>query len=229
MALLRFSPPTLNIPGDTYSQNYMNQLVRILNVYFNQLGSTTPIQADYFLARTGSGNTGYFQGRGDQLIMPYAMLMSSVDQGSAGITSENLIQFDTPVVSNAISIQGVNDTEIHFEYPGQYLLSFSLQVTNRSNSVAEFEVWAKDGGVNYPLSNTRYDVPARKSISSWSHIVPAVTGIFSVADTAVDYIELAWWSDNIDVFLEYYAANTSPTRPAIPSVICTVSFVSAIP
>lgn len=229
MALLKFAPPTLNIPGDTYSQNYMNQLVRILNVYFNQLGSTTPIQADYFLARTGSGATGYFKGRGDQLIMPYALLMSSLDQASAGITSENLIEFDNPIFTNNISVQGVNNTEIHFEYPGQYLVSFSLQVTNRSNNVAEFEVWAKDAGVNYPLSNTRFDIPARKSSTVWSHIAPAVTGIFTVADPAVDYIELAWWSDNIDVFLEHYAAGTAPARPEIPSVICTVSFVSAIP
>jgi hypothetical protein len=102
-----------------------------------------------------------------------------------------------------------------------------LQVTNRSNAAAEFEVWAKDTGVNYPLSNTRFDIPARKSSSIWSHVVPAITGIFTVNDPSVNYLEIAWWSDNIDVYLEHYAAGTSPTRPEIPSVILTINFVSA--
>jgi hypothetical protein len=106
-------------------------------------------------------------------------------------------------------------------------VTFTLQVTNRSNTAAEFEVWAKDTGVNYPLSNTRFDVPARKSGSIWSHIVPAITGIFTVDDPTNDYLQVAWWSDNLNVFIQNYAAGTSPTRPAIPSVILTINFVSA--
>jgi len=30
------------------------------------------------------------------------------------------------------------------------------------------------------------------------------------------------------VYLEHYAAQTSPTRPAIPSVILTINFISAV-
>jgi hypothetical protein len=101
-------------------------------------------------------------------------------------------------------------------------------VTNRGNTAAEFEVWAKDTGVNYALSNTRYDIPARKSSTIWSHVVPTVTGIFTVDNPANDYLEIAWWSDSLDVYLEHYAAGTSPTRPAIPSVILTINFVSAM-
>jgi hypothetical protein len=36
-------------------------------------------------------------------------------------------------------------------------------VTNQNNAVQEFELWAKNKGVNYPLSNTRFDVAVRKS------------------------------------------------------------------
>ena len=159
--------------------------------------------------------------------MPYAMLMSSVDQSNAGITLENLIEYDTPILSNGITVE--NDTEIHVPYPGQYLVTFSLQVTNRGNTVAEFEVWAKNTGVNYPMSNTRFDVPCRKSATIWSHIVPAVSGIFTVTDPLTEYLELAWWSGSTDVYLEYYAAGTSPARPEIPSVILTINLISAIP
>lgn len=215
MGMIKFRAPALPLPLSEYNPGQQNQLTRALNIYFNQLDSLTPLQAEYF------------KGRGDQLTMPYAMLMSGVDQTNAGITSENLIEYDTPVLSNGITVE--NNTEIHVPYAGQYLITFSLQVTNRGNTVAEFEVWAKNTGVNYPMSNTRFDVPSRKSASIWSHIVPAVSGIFTVTDPLTEYLELAWWSNSTSVYLEHYAAGTSPTRPEIPSVILTINLISAIP
>jgi hypothetical protein len=89
------------------------------------------------------------------------------------------------------------------------------------------ELWAKDSGVNYPFSNTRYDVPVRKNATTWGHVVADISGIFTVTDPANSYLEMAWWSDSLLVYLESAAANTSPTRPAIASVILTVSMLSA--
>jgi len=215
MGMVLFRAPALPLPSKKYSFDQQTQFMRALASYFRQFDSNTPIQAEYF------------KGRGDQLTMPYAMLMSGVDQSNAGITSENLIKYDEPVLTNGITVE--NDTQIKVPYYGQYLVTFSLQVTNRGNTAAEFEVWAKDAGVNYPMSNTRFDVPSRKSASIWSHIVPAVSGIFTVTDPLTEYLELAWWSGSTDVYLEHYAAGTSPTRPEIPSVILTINLISAIP
>jgi hypothetical protein len=222
--------------GD-YSPEQFNQLVRSLEQVIFQLNSSyTPIVSqDTAAAATwmsaGSGAGGGFAGgiRGFQIsngmMQPHAMLLSDVDQESDGITSENLLTFNTVALSNGIRV--VDNTKIFVPCSGQYLVTFTLQVTNQSNTAAEFEIWAKDTGVNYPLSNTRFDIPARKSGSIWAHIVPAITGIFTVTDPAVNYLEIAWWSDNADVYIEHYAAGTSPTRPAIPSVIFTINFVSA--
>jgi hypothetical protein len=127
----------------------------------------------------------------------------------------------------SITINGSRASKILFDYPGQYLINFRTQVSNQDNAVGEFEVWAKNTGVNYPLSNTRFDMAARKSGSIWSHIVPAISGIFTVNDPTTEYLEMAWWSDRSGAFLEYYPAGTSPTRPAIPSVILTAVFASA--
>jgi hypothetical protein len=224
------------VSGD-YSPEQFNQLVRSLEQVILQLNSSyTPIVSqDTAAAATwmsaGSGAGGGFAGgvRGFQLsngmMQPHAMLLSDVDQESDGITSENLLTYNTVALSNGIRV--VDNTKIFVPCSGQYLVTFTLQMTNRSNSAAEFEIWAKDTGVNYPLSNTRFDIPARKSGSIWAHIVPAITGIFTVTDPAVNYLEIAWWSDNADVYIEHYAAGTSPTRPAIPSVILTINFVSA--
>jgi hypothetical protein len=225
-----------NASPSGYDPQQFNQLVRSLEQVILQLNNTyTPVTSqDTAAAATwmsmGGGAGGGFAGgiRGFQnsngIILPQAMMISDQDQVNASITGENLLTF-APAFSNGITVE--SGSRIKVPCAGQYLVTFTLQVSNRGNALQEFEVWAKDTGVNYPLSNTRFDVPARKSGSIWSHIVPAITGIFTVEDPTNDYLQIAWWASSLDVFLEHYAAGTSPTRPAIPSVILTINFVSA--
>lgn len=235
MALEKFRASPLPIPGLEYDQQYMLQLIRVIGLYFNQLDSLTPNQAqsyraDQFIGGQYRGTDfigGFFKGLGNGMEVPYAMLMSDQDQTSAGITSENLLTYDTPVYESGIYVE--DSSRLRFQYAGQYLITVNCQFTNRGNTTAEFEIWAKNSGVNYPLSNTRFDIPARKSVGVWSHQVAVINGIFTVSDPETDYLEIAWWSDSTDVFVEHYAAGTSPTRPAIPSVILTANFISALP
>jgi hypothetical protein len=172
------------------------------------------------------GAYGALTSSGPFIQLPHAMLMSDQDQASAGVTSENLITYNQVVGASGIRVE--DNSKIWFDNPGKYLVTFSLQFTNRGNAAQEIEVWAKDGASNYALSNTRFDIAARKSTSVWSHQVAAVSGIFDVVDPALDYLQIAWWSNGPDVFLEHYAAGTTPDRPAIPSVIVTVNFVSGL-
>ena len=145
--------------------------------------------------------------------------------GTAGSTGVYTVSISQEVGS--ITINGSRASKLVFDYPGQYLVNVSLQASNRDNDVGEFELWAVNSGTNYPFSNTRFDMTARKSAGIWSHIVPAVAGIFTVNDPTTEYLEMAWWSDRPGAFLENYPAGTSPTRPAIPSVILTAAFASA--
>ncbi len=227
-----------NAATDGYSAQQFDQLVRSLEQVVFQLNNTyTPVVTEdragagsWFAAGSGAG--GGFAGgvRGFQISngisLPYGMLISDADQNSAGTTSENLITYTSSTSLNGIRI--VDNSKIYVPCAGQYLVVFSLQVTNRGNTAAEFEVWAKDTGTNFALSNRRFDIGARKSSSIWTHIVPVVSGIFTVNDPSTNYLQLAWWSGSTDVYLEHYAAGTSPTRPAIPSVILTINFVSAV-
>jgi hypothetical protein len=163
---------------------------------------------------------------GPYIKMPHAMLMSNQDQASAGTTSANLITYNLPVLTKGVQVK--NNSQLWFDNPGMYLITFSLQFTNRGNAGAEIEVWAKNTNVNYPLSNTRFDIASRKSESVWAHAVASVSGIFDVQDPNANYLEIAWWSSGADVFIEHYPANTSPTRPEIPSVILTATYVSGL-
>ena len=238
MALVGFKAPALPLPPNEYNRQQFDELVRALRVYFNLLDSLTPQQAQSYRANDFFGGAfsgdlvsaanirgGVISGFNRGIEAPYAMLMSDQDQTTAGTTSENLVSYNTPVYQYGVRVE--NNTQIKFDYPGQYLVTVSLQVTNTDNQIKEFELWAKNSGVNYPLSNTRYDVPANKGMASAGHLVANVAGIFTVVNG--EYLEMAWWSEGANVKLEHYAAGTSPTRPEIPSVILTVNFISALP
>lgn len=205
--------PNLPLADNTYNRYYQDQLNSVLRLYFNQLRNVTE-------QVVGPNGAAYLQS-------PHAMLMSDQDQSSAGTTVANTLTYNQPVITQGIEVR--NGGELWFEQPGQYLVTFTLQVSNRGNAAQEFEVWAAYNGTNYPLSNTRFDIPARKSGSIWSHIVPAITGIFTVENVDTEYLSIKWWSDSTDVFIEHYPAGTSPTRPAIPSVIMTVNLISRLP
>lgn len=211
--LLTLAVPALPYPGREYDKRYVDQLNNTQRLFYNQLVSILNTVI-------GPDGAAYLQA-------PHAMLMSDQDQASSGITAANTITYNQPVIQQGIEVR--SGGQIWFEKAGQYLVTFSLQVTNRSNTAAVFEVWAAYNGTNYPLSNTRFDIPARKSSTEWSHIAPAVSGIFTVSNPDADYLSIKWWSDNVDVFIEHYPEGSNPTRPAIPSVILTANFVSRLP
>lgn len=206
--------PRLPDPGPAgVNAGYMVGFINVLRLYLNQASN---------LFQLVFGPLG-----GVYVENPHAMLMSDQDQTNASITGFNQLSFNQPVITKGIRVE--NTDEIWFDQAGQYLVTFTLQVSNRSNAVQEFEVWAGYNGSNYPLSNTRFDIPARKDSSTWAHIVPAITGIFTVNNPQTEYLTIKWWASSTDVFLEHYPAGTSPTRPEIPSVIMTVNFVSRLP
>jgi hypothetical protein len=207
------TPPRLPTAPQQYETRFHDQHSDVLRLYFNQLNNAVS---------TVIGPNG-----GAYLQTPHALLMSDQDQTNAGITLANTITYNQPVIQQGIEVR--NSGEIWFEQSGQYLVTFTLQVSNRGNTAQIFEVWASYDGSNYPLSNTRFDIPARKSVSVWSHIVPAITGIFTVNNPETEYLTIKWWADSTDVFLEHYPVGTSPTRPAIPSVIMTVNCISRLP
>jgi hypothetical protein len=212
-ALLNVAPPRLPAAPQQYETRFQDQHSDVLRLYFDRLNNNLN-------SLTGVNGGAYIQS-------PHAMLMSDQDQANASITAANTLTYNQPVIQQGIEVR--NSDEIWFEQAGQYLVTFTMQVSNRSNAAQEFEVWAGYNGSNYPLSNRRFDIAARKDSSTWAHIVPSVTGIFTVANPSTEYLTIKWWASSTDVFLEHYPVNTSPTRPAISSVIMTVSFISRLP
>jgi plastocyanin len=117
-----------------------------------------------------------------------------------------------------------------------YTIRYSIQFANTDNAQHTATAWLQKNGADVANSATTFSVPARKSASIPGFICAYSEATFTVA--VGDEIELYWATDQADVvspaadgiFLFHDAAQASPfPRPAIPSVIGSISWVSAIP
>lgn len=129
-----------------------------------------------------------------------------------------MMTFNTVVFSQNISL--VDNSKITFAVAGTFLLTVVLQMENSSTQIYTADFWVRLNGSDYPLSNTREDIPSSHG-GMPGHTV--VTIDLPGVAAANDYIELVWSTPSADVDIEYTAAQVSPTRPATPSIIVTIS------
>jgi hypothetical protein len=121
----------------------------------------------------------------------------------------------------------VSNSRITVADSGIWNLQFSFQFKNAGNDGQDVDIWFKKNNVNIDNSNSRFHIPARKSSGDPSHLVAAMNFFVSMVDN--DYIEIMWRTTSTDVSLEQFPTSTSPTRPAVPSAIATMTFVSNLP
>ena len=124
--------------------------------------------------------------------------------------------------------------------PGIYTIRYSLQLANTDNAQHDAAVWLKintgSGFVDVPRSTTIFSVPARKSAGVFSYVCAYSEATFEVD---VDDIIALYWATNQaydtspatdGIYIEALAAQTSPyARPATPSAIGSITFVSRLP
>jgi hypothetical protein len=202
------APPNLGTPDVLYSESYFRQTNGGLNVYFNKL-------RNLFGALLGPRG-------GKFLNLPYGAFQDSTDQAAANTTTAYAITFDTTDFTNGVTLS--NSSRLNVAQAGIYNLQFSIQFKNTTNDGQDVDVWLRKNGTNIANSNSRFHPPARKSGGDPSHLIAALNFFVSLA--ASDYVEIMWRPTDVGVSLEHFATSSSPTRPAVPSVIATLSFVS---
>ena len=161
---------------------------------------------------------------GQYLNAPYGMFQSNVSQTLTTANTPQRISLETVDYSNGV--YAATGDGIHFPQAGIYNITYTLQFANTDNQVHNASVWFKQNGVNVSGSAYKFDVIAYHG-SLDGYILG--TGVFPVKVAADDYVEIWWAADSTSVYLEAYAAQTSPyARPTIPSVVATVQFVSNV-
>ena len=117
------------------------------------------------------------------------------------------LTYDAPTGNDGIT-QGTPASRIVFEEAGQYVISFSAQISSTSASTVHFYFWPSVNGVNVADSGMTTALHQNNAT-----LVTSRTQIFTVA--ANDYLEVNYMIDSTSGFLNYTAAS-SPV-PAIPA------------
>ncbi len=162
---------------------------------------------------------------GKFLNTPHGAFHDSTDQVAASTTVATAVTFNTTDISNGVTLS--NSSRLNVADSGVFNIQFSIQLKNTTNDSHDVDIWFRKNGTNVDNSNSRYHPPARKSTGDPSHMIAALN--FFIELDAGDYVEIVYKVGNVDVTLEHFAASSTPTRPAVPSVIATVSFVSNLP
>ena len=145
----------------------------------------------------------------------YGSFYSLIDQ-TDGTTVHRMYAENTADADGVSMALGTENTKsrMTFAHAGTYNIQFSAQLHHiggggSGNSV---NIWFKLNGNDIAASDTKVTVQSNNPyvVAAWNFIVSVAAG---------DYIEIAWFTDNASIILEYEAATAD--HPAIPSVIMT--------
>jgi len=202
--------PNLPVAPVDYAQQYQDQILNVLRLYFNQI--------DNFAAPLSTSAGGTY------INFPYAAISSNVTQTTATNTA-TLLTFNTNDFLNQFSV--VNNTNITPVYSGIYNLQFSVQIQSLSTATEDVFIWLRINGIDLQGSTGLVGMLPRKSAGNPSHDIKGWNYFVSLKNT--DYLQIVWSTTNgTDVTIPYYAASSTPTKPSTQSVVATMTFVSAL-
>jgi len=200
--------PRLPAAPVQYDQTFIDSSFSILRQYFNQLDNLT----QSLLTNTG--------GRFLRTVCGSFYDTTTQNAAVANTAYKVTLNSTDSAISNGVSI--VSNSRITVVYPGVYNIQFSAQFTRSNSGTDVVSVWFAKNGVN--IDNSCTDIvltggaAASATVASWNYFISLNAG---------DYFEIVWSTPDTHVSITYGGTRTSPVRPAVPSVIATVSFVSA--
>lgn len=217
------APPNLPLGTDTYERRYQDQFTNVLRLYFNQLQNAF---AELF------GPDG-----GKYIAFPHIAASDGALQYATAANTPTIIQWSSLDSGTGFTLNA-NSTATA-QIPGIYKITYSLQFANNDNAAHDAIVWLRiDGDTSasdVSSSTTVFTIPARKSAGIPSYVCGYSEVVFTLK--AGNSVGLWWGTDQAatsggatGIYIDYQAAQTSPMPyPATPSVIGSITFVSALP
>lgn len=149
----------------------------------------------------------------------YGVFRSDLNQ-SDGVNTATAMTYEVTEYAAGISI--VDSSKITVTRDGIYNVQFSAQLINTDSNEHTVSIWASVNGSNVAASCTDITVPKKQAgdngaaVAAWNFFLNLSNG---------NYVQLYWSTPNTGVSIATVAARTTPTRPAIPSIILTVNQV----
>lgn len=212
--------PNLLVAPVDYRQQYVDQLNNALRLYFNQIDNSLAS----LLSSTGAGG----------LSFPHIAASDSTDQYADADNDPTVVKWNT-LDSGAGWTLNAPGSAIA-DVPGVYKITYSAQLVNTDNVIHNATFWLKVNNTDVANSSTIFSIPARKSAGVPSYVTGYSEVTFEV-ETG-DEVELYWATEKaysttgpVDgIYIYHDAAQTTPyARPAVPSVIGSITFVSRLP
>jgi hypothetical protein len=219
MARYNARAPSLPLADYEYSQRQQDQFQNALRLYFNRL--------DDYLYNLSSN-----QGA-SSLSFPFISASDSTDQITANANTPTVVKWNTLEGGNGFTLNAPGSATALIS--GIYKITYSLQFVNTDNAIHNAAVWLKVNNIDVPRSTTVFTLQARKSAGVFNFVCAYSEVVFSLE--AGDEMELYWAADAAfraspardGIYIEALAAQSSPyIRPAVPSAIGSITFVSAL-
>lgn len=184
----------------TYSREYVNQLLRVIELYFSQLDNAPTLR-----------------GEGEYTTNPNGLFYSTVTQTLPAIDTATPIALENTYIGHDMTMNGGANSELTVDKSGIYNFQFNATLQSTNSSAKDIYVWINRSGTDIGYSARPYTISGSGTnrLISWN---------FNIDLQAGQYIEMYWASPDTTVSLTTIAA--SSPYPAVASAVMAVSFVS---
>jgi hypothetical protein len=215
-SLQKIAAPTLPQAQEEYSRFNQDQLNNVHRLFYTRLTSTVN---SLVASPVGSALPGT-----SYLYAPYAAISRNTDKTFTANTATQ-ITFESSDYLSACSNSGLDGVVV--TCPGLYNYQYSVQFENADNNgIHSAWIWLRVNGVDVERTSSKFDVPGKHGSDNGALIAACN---FFVQLNYGDTIEMWAAVNNTNVKMKASTAQVSPfPMPGVPSVVATLSFVSAV-
>lgn len=197
-----------------------NTLSGIIDIYATNIYTTDISGTNAYFENLDVGNLVVDNISGSGIGQAYwGSFWSLQTQTNPTANAVNLATFNNFDPSNN-GVDLSNNSQIKVDVSGVYNIQFSIQANLTTGSNKILFVWLRKNGVNVADTTGKELIENNNGIIiAWNYVLPLNAG---------DYIELVWSSSDTHLQFLYEPASNTPTKPAIPSVILTVTGVASL-
>lgn len=202
---------SIEVSGST---NFHNHTITMTGSMYTSGSQTITGSLDIMgNVNVASGSEFYLAGN---KLFNYGQFSDTTTQSGSADTAYSM-RFNTTDFAHEVSI--TSGSRITVANTGVYNLQFSAQLANTANTNITYDIWLAYTGSNVANSNTQLDVNKSagqigRSVAAWNWMLPIKQN---------DYVEIKWSCNASTGVIFASGSATNPTRPAIPSVIATLT------
>ena len=148
----------------------------------------------------------------------YGQFSDTTTQSGSANTAYSM-KFDTTDFSQGVSL--VSESRLTVANTGLYNIQFSTQLHTTANQAVDFSIWFAMTGSNIDNSNTDFTL---EKTSGGGYMVAALNFLTQIQSGS--YVELKYSKTTNEGQLLAQGTRLTPTRPATPSIIVTVTQVA---